>query len=77
MSVLIDSIKVFFAVRIPEWINPEVSSILATDYSFLSFSLLHTVQSVHLLLRQLLLILATLEAQEVLRVLVVVYNELG
>ena len=77
MSIFIDSIKVFFAIRIPEWINPEVSNILAADYSFFSFSFLHTVQSVHLLLRQLLLILAALEAQEVLRVLVVVYDELG
>ena len=77
MGVLIDSVKVFFAVCIPERVDPEVSSILAADYLLLSFSLLHTVQSVHLILRQLLLILAALEAQEVLRVLVVVYDELG
>ena len=76
MSILIDSVKVFFAVCIPEGVDPEVSGILA-NYSLLSFSLLHTVQSVHLILRQLLLILATLKAQEMLRVLMVVYDELG
>ena len=77
MSILIDSVKVFFAVCIPEGVDPEVSGILAANYSFLGFSLLHTVQSVHLILRQLLLILATLKAQEMLRVLMVVYDELG
>ena len=81
MGVLIDSVKVLLAVGIPERVNPEVSfGIFATNHPLFSFfSLLHTVQSVvYLLLRQLLLIpFPTLKTQEVLRVLVVVNDELG
>ena len=80
MSILIHCVKVLLAVGIPERVNPEVPSVLAAADPFLSLPFLQAVQPiVDLLLRQLhpLLILAALEAHEVLRILVVVDNELS